>query len=274
MKQVIKVGLIIVVLAIIGLIIRGSLHSISEENSKSLASLTFENAINEEIDSVFKNNPDYYSAKRTYEKIMGLIKTEEFITLRIGQNSLPLDAAKNCKDKANSKFAPVFTNYATDYFSRSSWDGSELKTMQATAQSMLQSMGVTSDYAGQLKTIENNVTDYLAAKAIVANASKCTSVSGVSKIKSNAKAYLKAPLTNNTQLTAELNNAGETAKKSVLNYIIRLCNNANSLNSADKAMKLAVEYVQTFDEEPYALVEAFDYAKYIYNSYNNNYYYY
>ena len=44
------------------------------------------------------------AAKRTYEKIMGLIKTEEFITLRVGQNSLPLDAAKNCKDKANSKF--------------------------------------------------------------------------------------------------------------------------------------------------------------------------
>lgn len=84
MKQVIKIGIIIVA-AILGFVIRTSIKALNDENSALLSSLSFEKVITAQIDSI---GGDYHPAKRSYDKIMGAIMTEEFITLNDGSNAI------------------------------------------------------------------------------------------------------------------------------------------------------------------------------------------
>ena len=262
MKQVIKIGIIIIVAAILGVAIRTSIKALNDENSALLSSLSFEKVITAQIDSI---GGDYHPAKRSYDRIMGTIMTEEFITLNDGSNAISKSLADNCRQKANDKFAPIFTDYATSYFGNPTWDLGEITAMQKTAQEMIKSTGASSKHAGMLKTIQTTTTGFIGAESVIARASKCTSSKSAKQIANEANSYSGYTLPASTR--QRLKEAPETAKSNVLNYIIALGNKASSLNQAKNALSLANEYVNTFNSCPTVLSEIMSNLNYIIDSY-------
>ena len=241
MKQVIKIGLILIVAAALAFAIKASLAGLADENSALLKSQDFETVITAQIDSI---KGDYHPAKRTYDRIMGAIKTEEFITLSNGSNAISKDVAKKCRDKANDKFAPIFTDYATKYFDKASWDQGEVTAMQTTSKEMLASVGADSKHAGVLKTINTTANGFLTAINVIAKASNCSSVSEALNVKKQAAACNGYTLPANTR--QGLNSAPATAQQSVLSAIISQCNRANSCKQAQNALNNANAYINAF----------------------------
>lgn len=262
MKQVIKIGIIIIAAAILGFVIRTSIKALNDENSALLSSLSFEKVIIAQIDSI---GGDYHPAKRSYDRIMGAIMTEEFITLNDGSNAISKSVADDCRQKANDKFAPIFTDYATSYFGNPVWDLGEITAMQKTAQEMIKSTGASSKHAGMLKTIQTTTTGFIGAEGVIARASKCTSSKSAKQISNEANSYSGYTLPASTR--QRLKEAPETAKSNVLNYIIALGNKASSLNQAKNALSLANEYVNTFNSCPTVLSEIMSNLNYIIDSY-------
>lgn len=245
MKQVIKIGIILIVAAILAFIIKGSLNAISDSSSELLSAQDFENVVKNRADSAFNNTDrDYMSAKRDYEKIMADIVTEEFITLSDGNKNLPVDKAKTCRDYCNNKYAPLFTKYANNYFNNTSWDSGILKSMQTTASSILASMGASSDYSGELKTIENTANGYFLAEGVIARASKCSTIAGIGQLQSEANKYSSYRLPASTK--NRLSGVGATAKNAVHNSIVSRCKNARTYNAAQSAIEAAYQYAQKY----------------------------
>ncbi|MBR3830493.1 MAG: hypothetical protein IKJ52_04490 [Muribaculaceae bacterium] len=241
MKQVIKIGLIIIVAAAIGFAIRTSLKVLEAEDSALLSSLNFEKVIGIQIDSI---KGDYHPAKRAYDRIMGEITTEEFVTLGDGNKGISKSVADDCRNKANDKFAPIFTEYATKYFENPAWDLGEITAMQTTAQSMLKSTGSNSKHAGLLNSINTTTTGFIAAEGVIARAASCTTIASAGQIGKEAKAYSGYTLPINTR--ERLAAAPEIAKTKVMNYVISLCNNPKSVQGARNAKSLAQQYGETF----------------------------
>ncbi len=245
MKQVIKIGLILIVAAVLGFILKASLFAISDSDSAMLSAQDFEATIKSRADSVFKNsNTDFHSAKRDYDKLMSDIATEKFITLSDGSKTLSPDKEKACSDYCNNKFAPLFTKYANDYFENTTWDSGTLKSMQATATSMLASTGKGGDYAGELKTIENTANGFFQAENVIARASKCSSVAEIGQIQHEANKCSGLRLPASTQ--NRLNSAAATAKNTCHNNIVSRCKNAKSYNAAQDAIALVYQYVEKY----------------------------
>ena len=245
MKQVIKIGIILIVAAILAFIVKGSLNAISDSSSELLSAQDFENVIKNRTDSAFSDTGrDYMSAKRDYDKMMADIATEEFITLNDGNKSLSADKAKTCRDYCNNKFAPLFTKYANNYFNNTAWDSGILKSMQTTATSILASSGAGGEYSGELKTIENTANGYFLAEGVIARASKCSTVAGIGQLQSEANKYTGYRLPASTK--NRLGSVGATAKNAVHSSIVSRCKNARTKNAAQSAIEAAYEYIQKF----------------------------
>lgn len=225
MKKGIKITLIaIVAIGIIATIAIFTSNITSGPNDKIVVG-DFKNHIQERVDNEIKGK-EFHAAQAGYQSIMAEINTEASIILGNGLRNLSVEDEKACKQAAFYEYAPIFADYGTNYFTRSSWDESTINTLKSEATELL-GMSIAeakTDVDKDLKAIINNVNDYYAAWKVANSASRCTSVSTIPSYKSQASKYLHSPLTNNASLSSALKNVEQQAKNSVVRIIAGSCN--------------------------------------------------
>lgn len=229
MKKYIKIALIAIAAIGIFAAIVYYAHGIGSGVNKVIATTDFEKQVQEDVDKNIKGK-DYPTARKAFNTIIAEINTEASVTLGNGKKNLSSNEVANCKKIVFYDYAPIFIDYGTAYFTRSSWDDNNLKELKEEAATLLQ-MRVAdtgTEVDKQLKSIIKNVDDYYAAWKVANAASRCTSVNAISGFKAQANRYLHSPLTNNASLSSALKNVESSAKSSVIRNIAGYCNHVAS----------------------------------------------
>ena len=229
MKKSIKIALIAIVAIGIVAAIAYFAQSIGSGVTKVIATTDFEKQVQDSANKNIKGK-DFPSARIAFNSILAEINTEASITLGDGKKSLSSSEVAKSKQIVFYEYAPIFTDYGTKYFTRSSWDDNTLKDLKGEATTLLQlKIAETgTDVDRDLKSIIKNVDEYYAAWKVANAASRCTSVSAIASYKTQANNYLHSPLTNNASLSSALRNAEAAAKNSVVRNIAGYCNHIAS----------------------------------------------
>ena len=246
MNKTIKIILISLVVIGIASVIIYFINGTTTPSDTSIATTPFEKEIESQVASEIKGQ-DYSTASSAFFKILADIKTEASIVNADGNKQLSDNEVSNCKKIAFCAYEPIFENYQSAYFNRSSWDDAELKALKSRAQDLL-AMNIAEGTAKHnIAKVVDIVNDYHAAWSVVKSARNCNSVAAVNSIKSKAASYNHAPLTNNASLRAGLNSAYSDAKSSLANNINAHC------NRVAQGYKNYGSYVRFFDAEDAAL---------------------
>lgn len=224
MKNIIKITLIVLVIVSIIVIALFFLYGVADSENdiikpQSLVSHVEHRVVNE------ITGKDYTEASKGYVSILDKIQTECFVTLSNGNRYVTVEEETKCRRKAFDVYCPIFIDYAKSIFSQKSWNESCLPSVKDQAQQLL-STGLAekgTEYDTDLKYCINVVNDFFAAWKVVRSAQNCTSISSVNSVKTSASNYMRAPLTNNSSLTAGLNQAFSNAKNSYAQYIHTYC---------------------------------------------------
>lgn len=230
MKKSIKIALIAIVAIGIIAAIAYFAQGIGSGVTTVIATTDFEKQVQDSVNKNIKGK-DFSSARIAFNSILAEINTEASITLGDGKRSLSSSEVAKSKQIAFYEYAPIFTEYGTKYFTRSSWDDNTLKDLkgEAVTLSQLKIAETGTDVDRDLKSIIKNVDEYYAAWRVANSASRCTSVNAIASYKTQANNYLHSPLTNNASLNSALKNAESAAKSSVIRSISGYCNHiANS----------------------------------------------
>lgn len=224
MKKIIKISLIAFVIIGILFAIIYFANGMGDSVQKPIATTSFEKHVQSRTDSEIKGK-DYDEAKKAYSSILQEIATEASIVLGDGTKKLSDEEVLRVKKIAFYEYAPIFADYGTSYFQKSSWDDSMLKELRSEAVS-LKSQGIAESGTKVLTTLDKivtNVNEYYAAWQIAKNASHCSSVSAIATLKNSANKYKHSPLTNNASLSAALNSVEANAKSAVIRNISGYC---------------------------------------------------
>lgn len=229
MKKSIKIALIAIVAIGIIAAIAYFAQSIGSGVTTVIATTDFEKQVQDSVNKNIKGK-DFSSARIAFNSILAEINTEASITLGDGKRSLSSSEVTKSKQIAFYEYAPIFTEYGTKYFTRSSWDDNTLKDLKEEAATLLQlKIAETgTDVDRNLKSIVKNVDEYFAAWKVANAASRCSSVNAIVSYKTQANKYLHSPLTNNASLSSALKNAEAAAKNSVIRNIASYCNHVAS----------------------------------------------
>ena len=235
MKKIIfKIALVLIVIIGIIVAIISSLHNIDDVIvGKPIATSSFEKRIQNRCESEITGKP-YAEARVGFLSILQEINTEASITLGNDQKKLSDEETLKSKKIIFYEYAPIFTEFGTNYFNRSSWDDATIKSLQNEALT-LQNMKIAepkTDVSKGLATIISTVNDYYAAWGVAKGASSCSSISAISAIVSSANKYKRKPLTNNASLAAALNSVESNAKGAVVRNIVVYCNGVASRNKS------------------------------------------
>lgn len=238
MKTAIKIALIAVVaIGIIAAIVYFA-KGTGDGGDVQIAETDFEKEIQEQVKSDVKGK-DYDDAHAAFATIMEKINTEASITLADGSKSLKDSEVEKCRQMVFAAYAPIFTEYALDHFTLSSWSEPTMKQLKDEATALL-GMGVAESGTkvdDDLKSVTRTIDEYYAAKSVIAQAERCSSVSAITGLKNKARSYNHAPLTNNSSLSAALVSVESTAKRAVESSIVATCSRVASgyANYADYA---------------------------------------
>lgn len=229
MKKSIKIALIAIVAIGIIAAIACFAKGIGSGVTKVIATTDFEKQVQDSVNKNIKGK-DFPSARIAFNDIIADINTEASITLGDGKKNLSSSEVAKSKQIAFYEYAPIFTEYGTKYFTRSSWDDNTLKDLKGEATTLLQLKVAETgtDVDRDLKSIIKNVDGYYAAWKVANAASRCSSVNAIASYKTQANSYLHSPLTNNASLSSALKNAETTAKNSVIRNIAGYCNHVAS----------------------------------------------
>lgn len=222
MNKIIKIALIsIVIIGIISIIIY-FVNGTNTPVGETIATTEFEKYIENKVNSSIKGK-EYAEASQSFNDIIGEIETEASIVNSDGNKQLSASEVQNCKKIAFYAYAPVFDDFQSSYFNKSSWSDGELSALKSRAQSLL-SMNIAEDDVKQrINKVIINVNDYHAAWSVVKSARGCSSVAAVNAIKSKVAQYNHAPLTNNASLSAGLNSAYSDARNALASNINAYC---------------------------------------------------
>ncbi len=222
MNKTIKIALIsIVIVGLISIIIY-FINGTGTPQGGPIATTSFEKYIENKVNNSIKGK-DYAEASQSFDDIIGEIQTEASIINSDGNKQLTESEVQNCKKIAFYAYAPVFDDFQSTYFNKSSWSDGELSALKSRAQSLL-SMNIAEDDVKQrINKVITNVNDYHAAWSVVKSARGCSSVAAVNAIKSKVAQYNRIPLTNNASLKAGLNSAYSDAKSALANNINAYC---------------------------------------------------
>lgn len=261
MKNIIKIILIAFAVAGIGVAIFFFCHNIDNGKEEVIATSNFEKTIQTRVSNEITGKP-YNEATTGYDAIISSIKTEASITLGDGTANLSREEQQKCEKMAFYAYAPIFTQYATQYFHHSTWNESEMELLKSKSNYLLSANIAESgtDVARSLNSVVANINDYYAAKSLIASAKHCTSASAVDNIRNKVGNYKRPPLTNNTSLASGLNNAPNEAKNSYGQYVIHQCNSIASryrsygsypawYSEYERAYNLIKEYTNKYGSE-------------------------
>ena len=222
MNKTIKIALIsLVIIGIISIIIY-FVNGTDTPIGKTIATTQFEKYIENKVNNSIKGK-EYAEASQSFDEIIGEIETEASIVNSDGNKQLSVSEVQNCKKIAFYAYAPVFDNFQSSYFNKSSWSDGELTALKSRAQSLLNMNIAEDDVKQRINKVITTVNDYHAAWSVVKSARGCSSVAAVNAIRSKVAQYKHAPLTNNASLRAGLNSAYSDAKSALASNIIAYC---------------------------------------------------
>ncbi len=215
MKTSYKIALIVaVVVAILGSVFAFSRGvSISEQTR-----ITPDN-INAQVEEACKQfgdkKLDYAKARKTFNNILDVIRTEAFIKTTDGKPIYDEKDKKEAMKKVFEGFAPFFTEHGRGFFSKSSWPEGEMSQLKNEAQQLLSMAGKGNDkLADDCKYVIKTASDCQAAWSAVRSAGSCSSADAVKSIESKVNAYKHAPPTNNKALMSAISEAASKARNS------------------------------------------------------------
>lgn len=218
---------------------------------------------------------DYARSHHSFDSIIGVITTEEFVSLGNGEKQTEAEEIARCRITVADEYDNYLVDYSAEYFRRSQWNKATLNNMKADALILLDLRKSASNILNekdrehedveapatedmdisdnQIREIASTVDDYSDALSVVNNASRCYSIDKLEEIIQKVSNYKRIPLTNNAELSAGLNSAISEAKESVVNSICRQCdrvaNNfrsfgsySNFINEYNKAINRIKEY--------------------------------
>lgn len=199
--------------------------SLIDIKTAPIVATDFEKHVKERVENGIKGQ-EYSIAHSTFSSIMSEILTEESITLDNGKKALTDSEVLKSKQIVFYEYVPIFTKYGLSYFSKSSWDNTELENLQSESNYLIQ-LNIaepTTDSYNSIAKIAKIVADYFAAWQVVSRARNCSSVNSIAEIKADANGYNIDPLTNNSSLESALQSVEDEAKRSVVSYIAEKCN--------------------------------------------------
>ena len=265
MKQVIKIGLILIALGAIAFFIWKTMSGMGDAPEIDIKNKAFYQQVDDRVKAEVNNKVPYAKAEQSYKDIVAMIETEYAQNSKNPEMGINNDDRKGCLRNVTQAFAPLFVEHGQQYFHSSNWDASQVNALRSTALSLQQSDFIKggSDVAGSLSQIIGTADSY--GQAIAAcNVGSCTSPEAVRSAIARADSYKKAPLTNDNNLMAKLNAVPEAAKSSYANYVVSYCQGIASRctdygsyeawkGNRELAYNKITEYTNAFGQNPRVL---------------------
>lgn len=175
---------------------------------------------------------DYKTARNAFDSIYTMIDIQGKLMLKDGSKPTPDTEIDSLKLRAYNAAVKALLDDTDKLFSSSKWSGYPLDDFKSQADYYLKLYSQGNFYEPDLKKIIDNISDYHAAWSICRNAGSITTVAGIQQLEKKVKAYKRYPLTNDSDLSSQLNSAVQRAKNSVLAYIAsRASNLENEITS-------------------------------------------
>lgn len=226
----------------------------------SISSDPFKPVANSAISERIKEK-DYKTARNAFDSIYQMIDIQGKLILKDGSHLTPIEEIDSLKLSAyNEAVECLIKEY--DAMSKSSkWSLYPLLDIKSQA-TYYRDLYPSSDnfYEPNLTKIINTINDYYAAMKLCENSGAVTTVAGIRNIESQAKKYKRHPLTNDTDLSSQLNSAPQRARNSVSAYIER---RATNLKNEITTFSTKEEFMEKYNSINSSLN---DYV----NSYGNN----
>lgn len=223
MKQLIKIGLIVLAVAGIAWFAWSSMDSIGSGDKTKIENMDFYKYVEDRVKNELGEKVAFSKAESAYKSIVADIQTEA------AQSGLSESDRKSCMKQAVFAFAPMLASNALSYFRGSAWDGNSVNSWRAKAQELrgtgfIQSGSQVDRDLSEVISVADSYNGAVAA----CNVGQCTSPEAVKAAIAKAESFKKAPLTNDKALMGRLGAVGTTAKNSYANYVLNYCNNIAS----------------------------------------------
>lgn len=233
-KNIIKIGVPVLVLFGIIAIILATSKSIDELSSKlQINSLDFGSFVDGYIsDSIVGQSNSV--AMTNYNRLYEIITTESAISVKTQNGSdqlLGYQEAEDCYARAFSAYFPIFANETEQIFSRGTWNDYELNNIKKTSQQLKDLKG-TASASDSLNNYIGYVGGYYEAVRLIGRAKSCAGADSYKRYCDEAKQYIRYPYKNNSKLSDILSEVSGNAKKgwmsSITNVVNTICNHPNN----------------------------------------------
>ncbi|MBR5102863.1 MAG: hypothetical protein IK092_07040, partial [Muribaculaceae bacterium] len=124
MRQVSKIGVIILVLAIIIFIVVKAFSKTDDESGEIVTKHNLVKAVEQRADNDIVDKA-YADANPAYNDLLNMLKTEE------GQGNYPPEDIEQGRKIAVRASAPIFADYAKSYFNSTGWGGAKVNEIKA-----------------------------------------------------------------------------------------------------------------------------------------------
>lgn len=226
--------------------------SISSDPFKPVA----DSAISERIEG-----KDYKTARNAFDSIYRMIDIQGNLMLKDGSRATSVAEIDSLKLKAYKAAVECLIKEYETMSNSSKWSLYPLLDIKSQASYYRELFpGSENFYEPNLSKIINNINDYYAALKLCKNSGAVTTVAGIRNIESQAKKYKRHPLTNDAELSSQLNSAPQKARNSVSAYIER---SSTNLKNEITTFSTEEEFMGKYNSINRSLIE------YV-NSYGNN----
>ncbi len=218
MKQLIKIGLILIALAAIGCLLWFTMRGMTSADDTLIKKVPYYDQVEERVKAEINDKVGYDKAETAYHQLVGEIQTMAM------QNGVKKEESESCLKIAASAFAPVLNRKALDYFNGDSWDGTMVNKFLTSAKALEASGSIKGGgvYDDLMKVI-NTGTSYNEAVALC-NGAGCTTVAGVQSAIAKAQSYQKNELLQNDKaLMSKLSGVPGTAKATYNQHVKSHC---------------------------------------------------
>lgn len=214
-NKILKIALPLIILGVIVFVINRTQKSIDGIAPTEVDPFSFGNYINDLVQTDLKDKP-YAQTKDEYRRIYDIIKTEEQITAidsaGCQHTLLPDTTAQGCYRRIFEGYWPSFQSLADGVF-KSDWSNKtdQLSVIKTEAVDLQQRNG-SALRNDSLTRYLSYIGDYNAAISFVSNLT-CSSKSKYDQLVAQKEVYKKKyPLSNNSNLVAQLNGVPGKAK--------------------------------------------------------------
>lgn len=219
MNKLLKIGLIVIAVLVIGVVVWRTLIMPPSINEIKFDDSIFTTQIKTQSVDGIDNAVSFDKAQQNFTSMLQDINDAEFL------ENIDRNEATNCKKIIAQHFAPILAAHSDSVFAAHEWSTNHLDAMREAAQLIIGTnvLASKSDDLKKLKAIVKNVNDYHSALSFASSSfSNCTSQSEVNSVTSKARSYKRAPLNNCTSLMKALNAVPQKAKDALAQHNARV----------------------------------------------------